>query len=74
MAVVKADGYGHGAVEVSQTALSCVANCLGVALPEEGVQPRDAGIDVPILVLGLIRPEEAPKVIETGLEQAICTG
>jgi len=74
MAVVKADGYGHGAVEVSQAALGSGADCLGVALPEEGEQLRNAGIDVPILVLGLIQPEEAHKVIDAGLEQAICTG
>ncbi len=71
MAVVKADGYGHGSVEVSRTALKNGANCLGVAMPEEGRQLREAGIDVPILVLGLIQPEEAYKVVDSGLEQAI---
>ncbi len=73
MAVVKADGYGHGAVEVSLAALGSGATCLGVALPEEGLQLRDAGVDVPVLVLGLIPPEEAYKVIDSGLEQAIST-
>ncbi len=71
MAVVKADGYGHGSVEVSRTALTNGANCLGVAIPEEGQQLREAGIDVPILVLGLIQPEEAYKIVDSGLEQAI---
>lgn len=71
MAVVKADGYGHGSVEVSRTALKNGANCLGVATPEEGQQLREAGIDVPILVLGLIQPEEAYKVVDFNLEQAI---
>jgi alanine racemase len=73
MAVVKADGYGHGSVEVSRTALKNGANCLGVATPEEGKQLREAGIDVPILVLGLIQPEEAYKVVNFDLEQAICS-
>lgn len=73
MAVVKADGYGHGAVEVSLAALSSGATCLGVALPEEGLQLRDAGVDVPVLVLGLIQPEEAYKTIDSGLEQAVST-
>jgi alanine racemase len=73
MAVVKADGYGHGSVEVSRTALRNGANCLGVATPEEGQQLREAGIDVPILVLGLIQPEEAYKVVDFNLEQAICS-
>jgi alanine racemase len=71
MAVVKADGYGHGSVEVSRTALKNGANCLGVATPEEGRQLREAGMDVAILVLGLIQPEEAYKVVDSNLEQAI---
>jgi hypothetical protein len=40
MAVVKADGYGHGAVKVSLTALKKGANCLGVAIPEEASPQR----------------------------------
>jgi len=73
MAVVKADGYGHGAVEVSRTALASGADCLGVAVPEEGWLLREAGIDVPILVVGLIQPEEAFKVAEARLEQAVAS-
>jgi len=73
MAVVKADGYGHGAVEVSLSALENGANCLGVALPEEGEQLRKAGIIAPITVLGLIQPEEAYKVVDLDLEQAVCS-
>lgn len=73
MAVVKADGYGHGAVEVSLSALENGANCLGVALPEEGEQLRKAGIGAPITVLGLIQPEEAYKVVDLDLEQAVCS-
>ncbi len=73
MAVVKADGYGHGSVEVSLAALRSGANCLGVALPEEGQHLREAGIDVPILILGLIQPDEAYKVVDFRLDQAICS-
>ena len=50
-AVVKANGYGHGAVAVARSALSAGASWLAVALVEEGVELRDAGIDAPILVL-----------------------
>ena len=50
-AVVKADGYGHGAVEVAGAALEAGAQGLCVALVEEGVELRDAGIDAPILLL-----------------------
>ena len=73
MAVVKADGYGHGAVEVSLSALKSGADCLGVAVPEESEQLRKAGIDVPITVLGLIQPEEAYKVVDLRLEQTLCS-
>ena len=50
-AVVKANGYGHGAVEVANAALGAGAQGLCVALVGEGVELRDAGIDAPILVL-----------------------
>ena len=73
MAVVKADGYGHGAVEISLSALKSGANSLGVAVPEEGEQLRKAGIVVPITVLGLIQPEEAYKVADFSLEQTVCS-
>ena len=71
MAVVKADGYGHGAVEVSRVALRSGADSLGVALPEEGQLLREAGIEAPILVLGLIQPEEAYKVVNSRLAQTV---
>ena len=59
MAVVKADGYGHGAVPVAQAALAGGARCFGVATLAEGVQLRQAGIHAPVLVLGnLIQAEE----------------
>ncbi len=73
MAVVKADGYGHGAVEVSRAALSSGADSLGVALPGEGQQLREAGIEAPILVMGLIQPEEAYKVVKSRLSQAVAS-
>lgn len=50
-AVVKANAYGHGAAEVAEAALAGGASWLAVALVEEGVQLRDAGIDAPVLVL-----------------------
>jgi len=62
-AVVKADGYGHGAVEVSRAALDAGAACLAVALVEEGVQLREAGIDAPVLVLSEPVPAAAETVV-----------
>jgi alanine racemase len=50
-AVVKADGYGHGAVPVARAAIEGGASWLAVALVEEGITLREAGIEVPILLL-----------------------
>ena len=56
MAVVKADGYGHGDVEVARAAIEAGATWCGVALVEEGLRLRTAGIEVPILVLSELPP------------------
>ena len=52
-AVVKADGYGHGAVAVARAALDGGAEWLAVAMVEEGLELREAGIGAPVLVLSL---------------------
>src|SRR5512141_3168476 len=52
MAIVKAEAYGHGAVECSKQLQAAGAEWLGVALPEEGIELREAGIRIPILCLG----------------------
>ncbi|MCY0886091.1 MAG: alanine racemase, partial [Firmicutes bacterium] len=71
MAVVKADGYGHGAVAVARAALTAGAARLGVATPEEGAALREAGVTAPVLVLGPTAPEQWPLVAEYGLEAAV---
>jgi len=53
---LKADAYGHGAVQVAQTALLNGATWLGVACLSEGVTLRRAGIAAPILILGTRPP------------------
>lgn len=55
-AVVKADAYGHGAVEIAKTAKESGVYGFCVALLDEGIELREAGINEPILVLGLIDP------------------
>src|SRR5690625_1245322 len=60
MAIVKADGYGHGSVAVAKRALKAGATQLGVALLEEAITLREAGIDVPILVMGWVSAKYAP--------------
>lgn len=57
MAVVKANGYGHGAVEVSREALRAGAAYLAVAFLDEAIQLRQSGIDAPVLVMGYTPPE-----------------
>ncbi len=73
MAVVKADGYGHGAVPVARAALEAGATWLGVALTAEGRALRAAGIGAPILLLGSPLPEAAPEIVEAGLTASVCT-
>lgn len=58
-AVVKADGYGHGAVETAGAALAAGASWLAVASPAEAVELREAGIDPAVPVLLLSEPDPA---------------
>ena len=73
MAVVKANGYGHGAVEVSQAALESGADWLGVARLHEAVELREAGIEAPILIFGLTPAEETDTLLDLDLTQAVFT-
>ena len=71
MAVVKANAYGHGAVEVSKTVLTNGADWLAVALLQEAVELREAGFSVPILILGYTPLEQMELVITNDLRQTI---
>jgi alanine racemase len=71
MAIVKANAYGHGAKEIAAGAIAAGASQLGVALPEEGAELREAGIAAPILVLGEIDEEQCTAVLQYGLTQAV---
>lgn len=71
MAVVKAEAYGHGMVPIARYALNHGAAALGVAQPEEGALLRASGIDAPILVLGVIDPNQAELVAAYGLAQTV---
>ena len=57
-AVVKANAYGHGDVQVAKTALAAGAVYLAVAFMDEAIALRNKGINAPILVLGATRPED----------------
>jgi alanine racemase len=63
MAVVKANGYGHGAVTVAQLAIAAGADRCGVASLAEAVELRQQGIHAPILVLGYTAPWRAPEAL-----------
>ncbi len=62
MAVVKANGYGHGAIEIAREALKGGASCLGVLTATEAAVLRRAGIKAPIQLLAPILPENAKDV------------
>ena len=70
-AVVKANAYGHGAVEVSKIAVECGADFLAVATVEEGLELRRAGFNLPILILSLIPPDAAEVVVENDLTATV---
>ena len=71
MAIVKADGYGHGVFEVAQTALQNGADCLGVAWVYEAIELRKMGIEVPILVLGNSSDSVIKEIIDFDITPAV---
>ncbi|MFD1416000.1 alanine racemase [Oceanobacillus jeddahense] len=64
MAVVKADGYGHGAVPIAEEALANGADYIGVAFLDEALSLREAGITAPILLLGYTPAHAVHKAVE----------
>ena len=73
MAVVKADAYGHGDVAVARAAVDAGATWLGVALIEEGLGLRAAGIEVPVLVLSECPPGAEIAAVSAGLTLTLCS-
>jgi alanine racemase len=67
-AVVKANGYGHGAAAVGQAALRAGARQLAVATANEAAELREAGIQAPVLVMGAISAQELPVAVRAGAE------
>jgi alanine racemase len=67
MAVVKANAYGHGLIEISRKAVLSGASWLGVALVHEGLMLRAGGIKVPILCLGSHAPEKIKDAVENDI-------
>jgi alanine racemase len=71
MAVVKANGYGHGAAEAARAALNAGADRLGVAILDEAVQLRSASIGHPVLVLGYTPPGSVRAAIDNDADLTV---
>lgn len=67
-AVVKADGYGHGAVQAAEAALAAGARQLAVATADEAAEFRAAGVGASLLVMGAVSGEELPEVLAAEAE------
>lgn len=72
-AVIKADAYGHGSLQTAYAALRGGATWLALAIPEECIPLREAGIKAPLLVMGGIAKEEAEISVAYNIEQCVYT-
>ena len=73
LAVVKADGYGHGALQTALAAMKGGASMLAVASVDEGAVLREGGIRAPILVLGAVTGYDVKRGVEADLIQTVCS-
>lgn len=71
LGVVKADAYGHGAVQVARTLQELGADYLAVSSIDEGMELRLNGITMPVLILGHTPKEQVENLIEAGLTQTV---
>jgi alanine racemase len=71
LGIVKADAYGHGAVPVARTLLAAGIDMLAVALVEEGVRLREAGLRAPILVMGTLPADEMAAALAHDLRVTV---
>lgn len=71
MVIVKADAYGHGAVAVSKALENDMADAFGVAIIEEAIELRKAGITKPILILGYTPKEQYDLVVSNDVMQTV---
>lgn len=71
LAVVKADGYGHGAIDAARVFVEAGAWGLAVSLIEEGVELRQAGVRAPVLVLGGVHPGSEDVVVHAALTPVV---
>lgn len=73
IAVVKADGYGHGALDIVPTLLDNGANGLAVAVIDEAIELRKGGVQCPIMILGFTNPSLLHNIIKYDIQQTVFT-
>jgi alanine racemase len=71
MAVIKADAYGHGAVAIARELASAGVDALGVATVEEAIELREAGLELPILLLGGLYMSDPADLLEYRLTPSV---
>ncbi len=71
MLVIKADGYGHGAIPIARQLYEAGIDYIGVATLQEAVALRKYGIDIPIMILGFTHEDEYPILIEHNIIQTV---
>lgn len=73
MAVVKADAYGHGAIDIAKTVVAQGVEWLAVATVTEGIELRQAGIVAPILILGAVNSDvQVWEIVKWALQPTLC--
>ncbi len=72
LAIVKADAYGHGAIEIGKILAKNGVDMLGVALLEEGIELREHNITTPILLLNPILPEQIYEALKYSFSITVC--
>ena len=74
MAVVKADAYGHGAIDIARILIAAGVDWLAVATVPEGIELRQAGITAPILLLGVVSSDfQVREIVNWNLQPTICS-
>lgn len=73
MVTVKADAYGHGLIPVAQKLAACGVDYLGVASIDEGIRLREAKVNIPILVLGIMLVKDIRPLFDYHLTPTVCT-
>ena len=71
MAIIKADAYGHGAIQCARAAIKEQVDYIGVGIIQEGIELRESGITSPILILGGIYPNEIEDLIKHDLSTSL---